>query len=202
MQHAYFINDEPETPSMKRTTAANVLGALSVAIVDRLRSAAASDDRSGTTSAALVHLSKYGDETIDALRRPLELSHSACVRLVDRLEQQAFLARRPGQDARSVAVRLTAKGRGRAQRILRQREDSLTDALGALTVAEQAQLGVLVSKLLGALVSSETEALRTCRLCDYAICPTDSCPVARSLMATAGEDYRDDAEGEEGDAHD
>ncbi len=179
---------------MKRTTAANVLGALSVAITDRLR-AAASDDRSGSTSAALVHLSKYGDETIDALRRPLELSHSACVRLVDRLEEQAYVARRPGQDARSVAVRLTARGRGRVQHILRQREESLTDALDALTVAEQAQLGVLVSKLLGAMVSSEGEALRTCRLCDYAICPPEVCPVAASLMAASaprGEAHEDE----------
>ncbi len=185
---------------MKRATAANVLGALSVAITDRLRRAAASDDRSGTTSAALVHLSKYGDETIDALRRPLDLSHSACVRLVDRLEEQAYVARRPGQDARSVAVRLTARGRTRAQRILRQREDSLTDALEALTTAEQAQLGVLVSKLLGALVSSEGEALRVCRLCDYAICPQDVCPVAGSLMA-AGEPRADASDdGDAGDA--
>jgi hypothetical protein len=85
---------------------------------------------------------------------------------------------------------------------LRQREDSLTDALSALTVAEQAQLGMLVSKLLAAMVASEADALRTCRLCDYGICPPDVCPVARSLMATAGEDYRDDADEGEGDAHD
>jgi MarR family transcriptional regulator, negative regulator of the multidrug operon emrRAB len=170
---------------MERATTANVLGALAVAITDRVRSVA--DGKAATSSTALVHLSKYGDETIDALRRPLELSHSACVRMVDRLEEEAYVSRRAGRDARSVAVRLTAKGRSKARAILRRREDALTEALAALSAAEQAQLGALLGKLLGALVSSEPEALRTCRLCDYAICPDEVCPVTRSLVAAAEE---------------
>jgi MarR family transcriptional regulator, negative regulator of the multidrug operon emrRAB len=170
--------------AMQPATTGNVLGALALALTDRLRASAAAE-RGGTASAALVHLSKYGDGTIDALRRPLELSHSACVRLVDRLAEQDYVVRRPGKDARSVAVRLTAKGRNAARAILRRREDALGEALAALTAREQAQLGALVGKLLAALVASERDALRVCRLCDYATCPDTVCPVTRALVALA-----------------
>src|SRR3954454_10801033 len=90
---------------------ANVLGALSFAIVDevdgRLRA------RSGygsSSSAALVTLRERGALTVERLRRIVGLTHSATVRLVDRLEGDGLVRRRPGPDGRSVSVRLTRRG--------------------------------------------------------------------------------------------
>jgi MarR family transcriptional regulator, negative regulator of the multidrug operon emrRAB len=160
---------------MKSATAANVLGALAQAIGD----AVAAD----SAAAALVHLAKYPDEPIDALRRPLGLSHAGCVRLVDRLEEQGLVERSEGEDRRVRALRLTRSGGSAARRVLEAREDALTRAIGQLSANERDQLVRIATKVLAELVVDSAAALAVCRLCDYARCPDDVCPTGKAVAA-------------------
>lgn len=168
---------------MMPANAANVAGAAVLALGDAIREATAASEREQTTTAALVHLSKYPGASVDALRGPLALSHSGCVRLVDRLAASGHVERRAGaEDGRAVALHLTRKGQGAARRALTARAAALEEALSALTTAEQETLGRLAAKLLTGRVTSEARALRTCRLCDYQACV--ECPV--QALAASG----------------
>jgi hypothetical protein len=82
---------------------ANLLGALSLAVMDRIEQGARDIiGRAGETPAALIVIG-YGRITNDKLRRILGLSHSGTVRLVDRLVSDRLVERRPGKDGREVA---------------------------------------------------------------------------------------------------
>jgi len=165
---------------MKPDTIANVVGAFAQAVVDGVQGAV-SDGSAPQAAAALVHLSKYAGEPIDALRSPLRLSHPGCVRVVDRLEQRRLVVRGEGDDRRARPLRLTPAGASAAKTVLRRRQVALRRALAVLTPHEQQQLGRLVGKALSALVEDEAQALAVCRVCDYGVCPDADCPVAKAL---------------------
>ncbi|HET9625816.1 MAG TPA: MarR family transcriptional regulator [Kofleriaceae bacterium] len=163
---------------MDTANLANMLGAFAVELSDKLRGALAAAGHDVSTGAALVHLSKYPGETIDHLRTPLELSHSGCVRLVDRLETAGLVERKGAtDDARAVAVQLTRKGRDAAELILRRREEVLAGALSTLTAKDREQLARMLARILPAEVPTGAAALRACRLCDYGACR--ECPLSR-----------------------
>jgi DNA-binding MarR family transcriptional regulator len=167
---------------MESETVGNVIGAFAQAVTDAVQRAI-SDGKGApaSASAALVHLSKYHDEPIDALRRPLGLSHPGCVRLVDRLEDRRLVQRGEGSDRRSRPLRLTAGGETAARGVLRKRRAALDRALAALTPKEQRTLARLAGKVLTAIVDDEAAALVVCRVCDYDACPDSVCPVAKAL---------------------
>jgi DNA-binding MarR family transcriptional regulator len=161
---------------METANVANVLGALAVRLTDEIRSNGGALELDPAAVAALIHLSKYPCESVEGLRRPLDLSHSGCVRLADRLVAGAYVERRSAaNDGRSVALLLTRKGRALAEEALRRREEVLARALACLSLAERGTLGKLVGKILATEVGSPAAALRTCRLCDYEACQT--CPL-------------------------
>jgi MarR family transcriptional regulator, negative regulator of the multidrug operon emrRAB len=168
---------------------ANLLGAASVAIADRLRLATEEAAcQGGSAPAALVSLAGYLDgRPIDSLRDPLGLTHSAAVRVVDRLVEAGLARRRPGPDGRSVAVELTAAGHQAASHALRARQAVLEAAMDGLTHDEQAQLVGLHEKLLAALTDGRRSARRTCRLCDLHACGHNDgrCPVTNAANAAA-----------------
>ncbi len=167
-------------------TAANVVGALARALVDAIEQSAAETVGHGpTAAAALVHLSKYDGENINALRTPLDLSHPGCVRLVDRLQENRLVARADGPDGRAVTVELTQGGAAAARTILRKRQETLRDALGGLSARELELLGRLAGKVLTRMVHDEPEALRVCRVCDYRVCPDGVCPVGIAVESAA-----------------
>ena len=179
MPHAH-VEDE-------RGRQANLLGALSLAVADRLRAAAqAGAGHGGSAPAALVSLAGYLDgRPIDALRDPLGLSHSASVRVVDRLVDAGLARRRRGSDRRSVAVELTPAGRRAGERAVAARREALEQALGALDADERVQLTRLHEKLLTALTDGRATARNTCRLCDIDACghAHGRCPVTRGADA-------------------
>lgn len=159
-----------------RTT--NLLGALVLALHDRVEAATASAAEHGAAyPAALATLLGSPGLPIESLRQILGLSHSGTVRLVDALEREGSVVRKAGKDARSVAVELTAAGRRRAQAVLRARDEALAPALEVLTSAERAQLLRLTEKLLGRLTRDKQHADYICRLCDLDACPEATCPV-------------------------
>jgi len=155
---------------------ANLLGALALAVTDRIDAAAHYDlGHSGETPAALVTIGYKPGMSNDRLRRVLRLSHPGTVRLVHRLVADGLVERRPGRDGRAVALHLTAAGRSRRQTLLRGRMAALGETLGVLDEAEQETLWRLLHKVLAAMPCDEVEPYTICRLCDARVC--ESCPL-------------------------
>ena len=135
-------------------TTTNTLGALALAVADRVQEAVAAVAGHGASGpAALVALDGFaGGGSIDALRRILGLTHSGAVRLVDRLTAARLVERRIGPDARAVSLHLTPEGRRVARRVLTAREAALEQVLVGLSPAQRDQLDSLLSAMFPALV--------------------------------------------------
>ena len=162
----------------------NLLGALAVAVGDRLQAAVVAEgERGGQAPAALAVLAQQSGLGIEGLRHQLGLSQPATVRLVDALVADGLAVRRPGHDRRSVEVRLTRGGRARAEAVLSARRAVLDDALATLTAPERARLERLLEKVLAGFTDDRLEAELLCRLCDLGACPLVTCPVEQSVEA-------------------
>jgi MarR family transcriptional repressor of emrRAB len=160
---------------------ANLLGALSLAVADRINDAAVRAVGMGASApAALTALNgPAAGATIDALRRILGLTHSGGVRLVDRLAEAGLVERRLGADHRSVALWLTPDGRRAARRALAQREAAIEAVMADLTAAERDGLVRAAERMLGSLNEEPGAERRICRLCDLEACgrPRRRCPM-------------------------
>lgn len=145
--------------------------------------------QSETAAIALSALHHFLDDpSVDRLRRVLGLTPSGAVRLVDRLQAAGYVTRRPGRDARSVSVRLTASGRRAAQRVTAARAEVLQTALAGLDEEEQAQLDELISRVLVGQMRGPGATRWMCRLCDMQACGRDEgrCPVASAARERWG----------------
>ena len=184
----------PAEPDLARE--ANLLGAVSLAVTDRIRAAAERGAaQGGSAPAALISLAGYLDGSpIDAVRRPLALTHSATVRLVDRLVAAGLARRREGPDRRSVSVELTPAGHTAAAEAVKARAEALEEALADLDPDERAELARLHARVLGSLTHGRASAGHICRLCDSQACGHEEgrCPVTQA--ADAAEAQADAAE--------
>src|SRR5262249_58915530 len=99
--------------------AENLLGALGLAITDRMDEAiVAGACHASSAAIALSALHDFLDTpTVDRLAAVLGLSSSGTVRLVDRLQADGLVQRRAGSDGRSTLIGLTAAGRRAGQRV-------------------------------------------------------------------------------------
>ena len=168
---------------------ANLIGALGLALADRL-SDALGEVGGGSAAEALVTLyERRPGATIDAVAGVLALSHSGTVRLVDRLEAAELVERRRGADHRSAALYLTPGGRRAARRVLRRREADMQLLLGLLTDDQQAQLAELAAIVLRGLGQESEAERRLCRLCDLEACGRSkgSCPVTARRRRRPGD---------------
>ena len=158
---------------------ANTFAALAVTINDRLLVGLAERYELGPSdTAALVVLGRV-PQRIEDVRQQLGLSHSAAVRLVDRLEASGLAVRGRGGDARSVRVRLTAAGRRRAHDVLTERERIVADMLAGLSPSERRSLAEVVERLLEQLATDWQTTMLTCRLCNIPLCEAHApCPAA------------------------
>ncbi len=160
---------------------ANLLGALATLVSDGVARAIADDPAAVTQRTALALVAKYPGCSIEQLRSPLALSHSGCVRLVDRLVERGALERRTAPDGRAVALTLTRAGRALAAASGDERMTTLLRLLSALTPQECKELGRLTSKLIGHAKVTERDAGTTCRLCNYSACV--ACPMRDKFTA-------------------
>ena len=159
---------------MDRTT--NLLGALALAITDRIKSGMKNTfDRSGETAAAIVVLGYAPGLSVEILRQVLALSHPGTVRLIDRLEEDGLVERRKADDGRAVALHLTAKGSKLRQRLMDRRLDMLEAALKGLSDDDRLVFGNLLAKVLANLPETEMAKHRICRLCSVKTCA--DCPI-------------------------
>lgn len=157
----------------------NLLGAWSLTVADRLGAVGREAGLSASDQAAVVTLLAYPDRTVSWLGDVLALTSSGATRLVDRLVKAGWVGRSPGGDARQRHLRLTEDGEVLARRVVRSREDVLTECLGPLDDRARGQLERALEQLVGASTGSLLPALRTCRLCDRSACRSSGhdCPL-------------------------
>lgn len=169
---------------MSRLRTANLLAAFAGEVTARA-TAALKDHPNQTDSAfAALNIMSFWDGITNAqLARALELSHTATVRLVDKLEAQGYVEAREGKDKRATHLSLTAAGRKAVQPALVARCAAVKDYLGALTAAEEKQFARLLEKLMRPLGTDAYSVSHFCRLCDFAACPAEQCPMHDNMDA-------------------
>ncbi|MFM2045767.1 MAG: hypothetical protein RLY86_4343 [Pseudomonadota bacterium] len=163
----------------------NRLAALALALADA-QIAAARDvtGLSASACAALTTIAQYPGDSIGALARVLDLTHSVTVRLVDQLAADGLVTKGPGrEDRRAVSLTLTAAGRTMADGIRRARADAVTRALAGLDPAGRGHLAWAVDQVLAAVTTGRLQADHLCRLCDEQACGGDACPVECRAIA-------------------
>jgi DNA-binding MarR family transcriptional regulator len=167
-----------------RAAAANVLGAVALAVADQISVAVTPPGaRSDSAAAALSALYHFLDHpTVDRLCQVLGLTHSGGVRLVDRLEGAGLVERGPGADGRSRSVRLTQAGRRAARRVSDRRIAYLTSLLAGLSAAEALALGDLLGRVMGQVVLHKEGGAWICRMCELRACgrAAGNCPAANA----------------------
>lgn len=155
---------------------ANLLGAVALAVVDRIEETARVVlNRVGETPAALVVIGYGLGPSNDELRRILGLSHPGSVRLVDRLAADGLVERRAGRDKRAIALYLTEQGAALREQLLSGRLSAIKPLLMSLTPPEQEALAALLHKMLSSMETTDLERCTLCRLCDNRVC--SNCPI-------------------------
>ena len=144
---------------------ANLLGALGLAVADRIGEAARQTlNHAGETPAALVVIGYGLGPSNDQLRRILGLSHPGTVRLVDRLVADKLVERREGRDRRAIALHLTPQGHALREALLNERLAMIRPVLASLSPDEQDTLAVLL-----------TSCLQPCRQVTLSAAPCAAC---------------------------
>jgi len=155
---------------------ANLLGAVGLAVSDRILETARSIlNHSGETPAALVVIGYGQGPSNDLLRRILGLSHPGTVRLVDRLVVERLVERRKGPDNRTIALFLTDEGQSLREQLLAGRLAAIKPFLSPLDATEQKTFDKLLHKILSSMETTDLERCSLCRLCDNRICR--DCPI-------------------------
>jgi len=169
---------------MSKFRTANLLGALAGEIAGRIeRHGKAHPNETSSAAAALNVIGFYEGCSNGALSRALGLSHTATVRLVDKLEAAGQVMSETGIDRRSVALRLTDLGRERARAVVHERCVLLGDYIDVLTPEQRRQLDDIAETLLRSTVKAAQDADHICRLCDGTECPPERCPVHLKALA-------------------
>lgn len=120
--------------------------------------------------AALVSIQNCQTFNIGWLANVLELTHSAAVRLVDRLEADALVERLPKDQKKQVGLRITAKGRDMAASILQVRQDTAGSFLAVLSPDQLSTLADLSREVITGNVKNELDSYQVCALCDESSC--------------------------------
>jgi len=165
---------------------ANLLGAVALAVTDLALGGATKAAGVGASgAAALVTLSADPGMSVTELGRRVGLSQSAASRLVDSLEADRLVERRPNPlIGRWMTVHPTDAGRQTTHRLLTARGDPLTEVVSALDEDDRQALAGLLAKVLTQIYEQVGDAQYMCRLCDRNRCQAEStCPVGEAERA-------------------
>ena len=164
----------------------NLLGAFVTAVNDRMqRQTEQAIAMGGQARAALVTIGHNYGESVEFLSNILQMSHSGCVRLVDKLHEQALIERRPGKDRRSLSLYLTPAGRDRKREVLSERREALNSVFETLDERQQQQFVELLEVMLKAITHCKSDADIICRLCEEQTCAQSRCPVTIGSVVNA-----------------
>lgn len=163
---------------MTRLRTANLLAAFAGEVTERVDAELKTHPNQTDSSLAALNVIGFWDGITNAeLAKALKLSHTATVRLVDKLESQGLVEAREGKDRRATYLHLTAAGKKSATPSLVARCAAVEPYLGALTAAEEAQLAGLLEKLIRPLATDDFAVSHFCRLCSFTACPGEQCPM-------------------------
>lgn len=165
----------------------NMLGAFALALADRIAARAeVASNLHDTAASALVLITNHPGESLDAIRRPLGLTHSGVVRLVDGLEAGGLVERRRRSegDARAVALWPTPAGGRAAAKILSARAELLEPVLARASKADRKTLTAFLETALAELTEGRDQALSICRFCAEGTCRPLGCPVEQAVLRT------------------
>jgi MarR family transcriptional regulator, negative regulator of the multidrug operon emrRAB len=180
MQHAYDLRSDAMKRRLEELRLENIVGAMSLAMVDKMEQAFAAETGRGPSAvAALMQIGVEPGLSIERLRRIIALSHSASVRLVDQLVAEGLVRRETstGSDKRARALYLTAQGKTLFDAARAARGRITQAALARLSGEERRMLDGIVAKMFPALVGPDDDDEVVCRLCDETVCPMERCPV-------------------------
>ncbi len=165
------------------TYANNLLGALSLGLTDRVTTALDTTlGIGGNAATSLLSIGTRPGESIDQLSHVLGLTHSATVRIVDRLAQRGWVRRdRGGNDGRTASLTLTSTGLAAFRRLLKARNKEVNQVTGVLGDRENATLRKLLAKMLASLPGDRAEARHICRTCEHGVCVGARCPVGSAV---------------------
>jgi len=165
---------------MSRRRTAILLGAFAGELVGRLeRNRKRHPNQTDSAAAALAVVASTDRLSNARLGAALRLSHSATVRLVDKLEANGLVKCRRAVDKRVVMIEATKRGRKRARAIIDDRRDAIVELLQPLKKRDRRRLARSLEKLLAALGPSPADARHICRFCDTAACPPERCPLVK-----------------------
>ena len=163
---------------MAKMRTANMLAALAGDITEQVGAAMRSHPNQTDSASAALNIMGFWDGITNAeLSRALALSHTATVRLVDKLEAAGLVEARVGDDRRATHLHLTDAGRAAVLPILGARCAVVERYLDVLMPAEEDQLAALLEKLMTPLGTDPYRVCHFCRLCDLSSCPADQCPM-------------------------
>jgi DNA-binding MarR family transcriptional regulator len=155
-----------------------MLAAFAGEISERVRTAIKNHPNQTDSASAALNIMGFWEGITNAqLARALKLSHTATVRLVDRLEAHGLVEARSGEDKRATHLHLTQAGRDAVLPMLAARCAAVERYLTVLTPAEENQLSALLEKLVQPLGTDAYSVCHFCRLCDLATCPAEQCPM-------------------------
>jgi len=163
---------------MARLRTANMLAAFAKEITERVGAAMKNHPNETDSASAALNIIGFWEGITNAqLARALQLSHTATVRLVDKLEAQGLVQARAGDDKRATYLSLTKAGHSAVLPMLAARCAAVERYLSVLTPAEERQLSGLLEKLIQPLGTDAYTVCHFCRLCDLVSCPADRCPM-------------------------
>lgn len=159
--------------------ASNWLGTLAVLIQDRVETRWQKElDLSPMSAAALCQVEQESGCAIELVASRIGLSHSATVRLIDKLVERGLVAKdRAREDQRQQSLKLTPAGRRMALKLHQARNHVTDELLGLLPPAESEALGKALAVILHRAVATKEEGDRVCRVCDEGRCREEICPI-------------------------
>ncbi len=135
-------------------------------------------ERVGDSSRAARNVLRHSAGlSVGELAATLGLTHSATVRVVDRLAGHGHLSRAPAGPGRRIALRLTDAGWAAARADDERRRTVLDHALADLDESDRTTLLALLSRVALSLATDRETAERACRRCDQTTCLASRCPL-------------------------
>ncbi|WP_407496462.1 MarR family winged helix-turn-helix transcriptional regulator [Pseudooceanicola sp. MF1-13] len=144
----------------------------------------AASELSASAVATVLTLGQHDGQSISDLASVTGLSHSATVRLVDRLASDGLVQRSTQKQGRHVPIFLTYEGRAAYQNLRSHQSGFLDDLLADLSQEDKDNLERILERLLSKLTTSRAARDHICRNCDEGICEQASCPVEMTYLQT------------------
>jgi MarR family transcriptional repressor of emrRAB len=179
MGESKIQQDQSRQDQRRGGHAANILGALSLLIQDRVESAWQTElDLSPMAAAAIVQIDNDPGSSIELIASHIGLTHSATVRLVDKLVERGLVEKdRARKDARAQSLTLSKAGKRVAQQLHAVRNRVIDGLLSDLDPGQRKGLEEAIRAILHRSVEPGREADVTCRVCDDRRCTPDICPI-------------------------